>query len=61
MDNQSLLYVGGNKTAFRCECGCNVFHRVTDSERPGKVIYKCNACGMWYSVPDEDEQGKIGE
>lgn len=35
--------VDGNP--FRCECGCNVFHKPT---RRGN-IYECNACGAWYA------------
>ena len=31
---------------FRCDCGCNVFHK-PDRARPD--IYECNACGTWYT------------
>lgn len=30
--------------SFKCECGCNVFHR--PEENPDK--FECNACGIWY-------------
>ena len=41
--NSALLYVSGSKTAFRCECGCNVFQKLGDSR------YECNACKLAYT------------
>jgi hypothetical protein len=31
--------------AFRCECGCNVFHHPKPED---KLLYECNACGDWW-------------
>lgn len=42
---QYMLYVGGAKTSFHCECGCNVFHH--PEEKP--TVYECNACRRWYT------------
>jgi hypothetical protein len=33
-----MLYVGGSKVAFRCDCGANVFTRLPDG------AYRCNGC-----------------
>ncbi len=35
--------VGGK--AFRCECGCNVFHK---PDRKHPEIYECNGCEARY-------------
>jgi predicted SprT family Zn-dependent metalloprotease len=51
---QYMLYVDRSKTAFLCECGCNVFHRVTDNKRPDELTYECNACREWYAA-ERDE------
>jgi hypothetical protein len=32
-------------TSFRCECGCNVFHKPDINELE---MYECNACGNQY-------------
>jgi len=40
-----MLYVGGSKTAFRCECGCNVMHKETDDKG---LYYICNGCSNEY-------------
>jgi hypothetical protein len=37
-----MLYVGGSKQSFRCECGANVF-RLRDDGR-----HECNGCGALY-------------
>ena len=37
-----MLYVGGSKTSFRCDCGCNVFREI----RPR--TYRCNSCSALY-------------
>lgn len=34
-----------NGVSFRCDCGCNVFHK-PDSEQP--MLYECNGCGARY-------------
>ena len=42
---------------FRCNCGCNVFHRteISEDERvrnkieEGEDILECNACGAVYA------------
>lgn len=47
-----VLTVGGK--AFRCECGCNVFHHPDDEDWS---IYACNACRHEYVA----QQGKEGE
>lgn len=37
-----------NGVSFRCECGCNVFHK-PDSSRPD--VFRCNSCGaQWIGV-----------
>lgn len=38
-----LLYIGDQKTSYRCSCGCNVFHHKDDWN-----IFICNACGDWF-------------
>lgn len=38
--HQFLLCIAGER--FRCECGCNVFHKPDDQEL---TRYKCNSCG----------------
>lgn len=47
----TMLYVGGSKTSFYCECGCNVFGKI------GVNQYECNSCGAWYSDATKDKQG----
>jgi hypothetical protein len=34
---------------FRCECGCNVFHKPDDTDLD---LYECNGCGDWYRSCD---------
>lgn len=41
----SMLHVGGSKTAFRCECGCNVFSKSATQEKR----YRCNGCLLIYN------------
>jgi hypothetical protein len=43
----SLLYIDGNKDAYRCNCGCNVFHIVAKNNND--VEYACNACDTRYA------------
>lgn len=43
----TMLYVGGSKRSFRCECGCNVFRKTAETAE--SVKYKCNSCGETYS------------
>jgi hypothetical protein len=45
-----LVYLNGkDKPAFRCHCGCNVFHHPTDiSEEESRQTYICNACDTRY-------------
>lgn len=45
----TMLYIAGSKTAFRCHCGCNVFHPV---ENEGVKTFECNGCGDWYTDHD---------
>ena len=40
---QVMLFPGGSKTSFRCECGCNVFTRFA------KLRYRCNSCEATYT------------
>lgn len=35
---------GKDKPAFKCSCGCNVFHRIEE----GQGQYICNACDTHY-------------
>jgi DNA-directed RNA polymerase subunit RPC12/RpoP len=42
----TMLYEEGNKIAFKCECGANVFQPIDDD----KTGYKCNRCGFIYYV-----------
>jgi len=35
--------VGGK--SFRCECGCNLFHK---PDKMHQEIYECNGCGARY-------------
>lgn len=49
-----MLYIGGNKSAYRCHCGANVFHIVPkklliNHMWRGRKVYECNGCGDWYS------------
>ena len=39
-----VLKVAGKP--FRCECGCNVFHKQKPVEEP--EMYKCNCCDTYY-------------
>jgi hypothetical protein len=43
--NSCLLYIAGSKTAFRCECGCNVFYRIPGENKK----FECNGCRNVYS------------
>lgn len=36
--HDTMLYVGGSKTAYRCDCGANVFNKISPYE------YECNGC-----------------
>jgi hypothetical protein len=45
--HQFMLKVGGSH--FRCECGCNVFHKPDDTDLE---LYECNSCGNWYRASD---------
>lgn len=36
-----------NGVGFRCNCGCNVFHK---PDRKIPSIYECNACGIEYET-----------
>ena len=44
----TMVYLDGSKTSFRCHCGCNVFH--IDPE--DKDIYICNGCQEKYRGED---------
>ena len=48
--HQFMLKVGGKH--FRCECGCNVFHKPDDADLE---LYECNSCGNWYRVGDGED------
>lgn len=55
MTDAKMLYVGGSKTSFRCECGCNIFHSF--KVRKGlhrEERYECNACGQVYAGGQEE-------
>jgi hypothetical protein len=49
--NQVMIYLNGSKTAFRCECGCNVFMRVVVNET--RTDYECNGCRITYRESDK--------
>jgi hypothetical protein len=38
-----------NGVTFRCECGCNVFHK-PDKDDP--ELFECNSCQTWYRGED---------
>lgn len=42
LENFTLKVAG---KPFRCECGCNVFHK---PDKAKLEWYKCNACGTVY-------------
>jgi PHP family Zn ribbon phosphoesterase len=47
--NNVMVYLNGkNKPAFRCHCGCNVFHKKLNSTEEAKTTYICNACDTAY-------------
>ncbi len=56
MTKDKMLYVAGSKTAFRCECGCNVFRKVEDKH---PATYECNSCDArytdWSGVNDDED------
>lgn len=40
-----MVYLNGkDKPAFKCSCGCNVFHQIKE----GQGQYICNACDTHY-------------
>lgn len=45
-----MVYLNGkDKPAFRCHCGCNVFHHPTDiPKEKSQHTYICNACDTQY-------------
>ena len=45
-----MVYLNGkDKPAFRCHCGCNVFHHPADiPEEKSLQTYTCNACDTQY-------------
>lgn len=38
----TMIYIGGSKTSFRCNCSGNVFTELFDG------IYRCNSCTTEY-------------
>ena len=42
--HQFTLRVGGK--AFRCACGCNVFHK---PNKENLDLFECNGCGEQYA------------
>lgn len=38
----AMVYLNGNKQAFKCRCSCNVFASLPNN------VYACNACGTEY-------------
>lgn len=43
--NNILIYLNGkDKPAFRCDCGCNVFHNYDDNPNH----FACNSCNTKY-------------
>lgn len=43
-DTDVMVFLGGSKRSFRCECGGNVFRRRTDVP----CGYVCNSCSALY-------------
>lgn len=41
---QVMIYLGGLKNTYRCDCGCNVFTRLEGSK------YRCNSCNGVYEA-----------
>jgi hypothetical protein len=50
-----MLYIAGSKIAFRCECGCNVFHRIPSQD--DMRHYMCNGCRLTYSEATDEGKG----
>ena len=56
----TLLYIDGNKIAFRCHCGSNVFHPVSKKQKimyghlETDKVYECNGCKDWYWQKEDD-------
>ena len=48
-----MVHIGGE--TFRCECGCNVFHKWEDED----LVFVCNGCRALYI--GEREDGKVDE
>ncbi len=56
-EGDTLLHVGGSKTAFRCQCGSNVFQKIS---RNGNMIkYRCNGCSATYTAEGEEKGEKV--
>jgi len=53
---QFMLYVEGEKTAYRCDCGANVFHREELLHE-----YICNGCGAFYKTEPPETVIQPGE
>jgi hypothetical protein len=45
LSDSTVLYVGGSKSSFHCECHCNVFHKI---KYKNEEFWECNACETWY-------------
>jgi hypothetical protein len=43
----AMLFLGGSKSAFRCDCGGNVFTKL------GPTRYQCNSCSAIYEGASE--------
>lgn len=41
------LYEKGSKVSFKCQCGCNVFRRITNAMIPA---YRCKSCLRLYGT-----------
>lgn len=46
-----MIYLEGDRTSFRCDCGANVF---TTGEIEG--TFSCNGCGAEYEGTKGEEQ-----
>ena len=47
INNNVILYVKKRKKSYRCDCGCNVFSKLS------KGKYKCNSCGDLYTAEEK--------
>lgn len=47
-----MLFIGGSKTSFRCDCGGNVFKQFERNR------FRCNSCGATYTADEGDQSDR---